>query len=86
MENPFKKVQIQPRKSKINSERASIIAEFVEEINKERIGTRWKPASPRAIAMKVSHLKTNHDLYFLLSKCKKAKSFGACFFGELKLK
>ena len=67
-----------------NSERADIIGQFVDGINRERKNTKWSPITPRAVAIKVGHLKTNADLYYLLSICKQAKSFGACFFGSLK--
>lgn len=77
-------------KKKISSERAEIISQFVDEINKEREGTKWKPVTGRAVAMKVSHLKNNFELYSFLSNCKDYKNrgghFGKCFFGSLKVK
>jgi len=73
-------------KSKINSERASVIDEFVQAINQDREGTKYQPIKPRAIAIKVAHLKLP-DLYYFLSKCKDYKgSFSKCFFGSLKIK
>lgn len=75
---------------KIKSERAWIISQFVEEINKERIGTSFKPLSGRVCAIKLSHLKDNHTLYYFLSTCRDYKnrkgSFSKCFFGSLKIK
>ncbi len=72
-------------KTKIVNERQAIIAEFVERINKERIGTRWKPVTGKGIAMKLSHLKKDDLLYFL-SECKSARcGFGSAFFGSLKI-
>lgn len=77
-------------KTKVRSERADIISQFLVEINKERIGTKYKPLSGRACAMKLAHVKDNHTLYFFLSSCKDAKnrrgSFSKCFFGSLKIK
>lgn len=78
------------QEKKINSERASIISEFVEEINKERIGTKFKKIQPRAVAIKLGHIKNKQDLYYFLSTCKDYKkrngSFSKCFFGALKVK
>ena len=77
-------------KSKITNERQDIIRQFVENINAERIGTKYKPLSPRAIAVKVGHLKDNQTLYYFLSQCntyKKEKgSFSKCFFGALRIR
>ena len=74
--------------SKAKSERASIIQEFVEEINLERKDTKWKAIKPVVVAVKLSHLKTN-ELYPFLSQCRDYKirkgSFSKCFFGCLKL-
>ena len=77
--------------SKANSERATIVQEFVEEINKEREGTKWKLVHGRAIAMKLGHIKKKEDLYVFLSLCRKYKAegkgaFGKYFFGALKAK
>lgn len=76
------------KKSKLN-ERQGILKEFVDEINKERINTKWKPITGRAVAMKTNHIKTK-DLYYLLSICKDGKnrngSFGKVFFGSIKVK
>lgn len=77
-------------KTRIKSERADIIRQFVEEINAERVGTKYKPVSGRAIAMKLSHLKDNGTLYYFLSQCKDYKnrngSFSKYFWGALKVK
>lgn len=71
---------------KITNERQSIIKEFVDEINKERIGTKWKPITAKAVAIKLGMLKSNRELYEFLSECKDYKnrngSFGKRFFGS----
>ena len=85
MENLFAHYNFEQPKTNAQSERADIIRQLVEGINRERIGTQWKPVQPRVVAIKVGHLKTNADLYYLLSICKNAKSFGACFFGSIKV-
>lgn len=75
---------------KIRSERAFVISQFVEEINKERLATKWQPMTGKGVAMKLSHLKDNGTLYFFLSQCKDYKnrhgSFSKYFFGALKAK
>lgn len=77
------------QKTKITNERQFVIKQILEEINKERIGTKYKPMTGRGVAMKVSHIPTK-DLYYLLSICKDSKnrcgSFSKCFFGSLKVK
>lgn len=78
------------KKSRITSERAYILSEFVEEINKERINTKFKPITGRAVAMKLSHIKDKFTLRAFLSDCRDYKnrkgSFSKCFFGSLKCK
>jgi len=81
-----------PEKEKrgITNERQSIVKEFVDEINKERDGTKYKPVTGRGIAMKLSILKSNEELYQFLSECRDYKnrqgSFGKRFFGGYKEK
>lgn len=88
-ENEIKKLDI-VFKNKTLNERQYILSQFLEEINKERMGTKWKKLTGRAVAMKLSHLKDNNTLYYFLSICKDAKnrngSFSKCFFGALKVK
>ncbi len=85
--NLFSKYKIETPK-KINSERAEIVSKFLDEINKERIGTKFKPMTGKRVAMKLAHVPTK-DLYYFLSVCKDSKnrngSFGKCFFGSLKI-
>ena len=75
--------------NQIKSERADVIRQFVEEINRERTGTKYKQLSPKAIAIKLSHLDLG-SLYTFLSLCKDYKNrqgaFGKYFFGALKVK
>ncbi len=72
-------------------ERATIVKEFVDEINNER-GTKMKPLTDRYIAVKLGILKTNQELYEFLSECRRYKledkshSFGKRFFGGFKEK
>ena len=81
--------QIQPilfqvKPSKANSERALIISDFLEKINSERKGTKYKQLEPKAVAIKVSHIPTN-ELRDFYAQCLRSKSgFSKCFFGALK--
>lgn len=71
------------------TERGELIRIMTEAINEERKGTKYKPLTLRAIAVKIGHIETK-DLYYLLSICKAEKlrggSFGKVFFGSIKVK
>lgn len=79
-------------KKPINSERAWVISQFVEELNK-LAGTKYqkdgkwfvvKEVKPSYVAWKLSHLKLV-DVYYFLSECRQSKSgFSKCFYGALK--
>jgi hypothetical protein len=77
------------KETKITNRRQELLKEIIDEINKERIDTKYKPVSPKAIAIKCSHLK-EQDLNYFISICKDYKhkkgSFSKCFFGALKNK
>lgn len=68
---------------KITSERQERIQRFVDRINLERIGTKWKPVTARQINVLISFLKVS-DLYWLFSECERAPSFSKKFFGVLR--
>lgn len=72
------------------TERGELIREIMEAINAERIGTKYKPLTLRAVAVKVGHLKEISELTYMISICKDSKrrcgSFSKCFFGALKVK
>jgi hypothetical protein len=65
--------------------RASLIKEFIDEINKERIGTKYKPVSAKCIAIKLGVFKCNEQLVDFLAECRDFKrangSFSKRFFG-----
>ena len=71
-----------------NNERASIIKEFVDEINLERINTKYKPVKGKRIAIMLSVLKTEFELRQFLSECRDYKnrngSFSRRYFGGFK--
>ena len=74
--------------SKKLSKRAEIIEQFVIEINKERVGSKYPLVTGRMIAIKLSHLKVIDELFYFMSICRDAKrrgdSFSRCFWGKLK--
>lgn len=84
-----------PNENKVNK-RALIIQQFVDEINKERPctfikngkKTRLGLITARAVAIKLSHVKSEFDLLFFLSECKdyrnRTGSFSKRFFGSLR--
>lgn len=73
--------------SNIVNKRQWLIKEFVDELNKERKGTKLKNVTGKMIAIKLSHLN-EFDLSYFLSECRDYKhrkgSFGKMFFGALK--
>lgn len=73
----------QPQQSKITSERQLVLKDILEQINREREGTKWKPLSARGLAIKVSFLSTE-DLKYHHYNCLKAKEYGRLFFGLIK--
>lgn len=76
--------------SKNQSWRTEPIKEITDLINKERVGTKFKPITPKFVAIKTAHLKTNQDFHYLISVGKDSKrrggSFSKVFFGSLKVK
>lgn len=73
---------LQP-KTDFKSQRAEIINEFVVRINEGRVGTKFKPVTPRSVAILINqhpNLKTLQELYDFLGRCKEAKNFGAYFY------
>ena len=93
----FQKYQeLKPNTKKVNK-RGLIIQEFTNEINKERPctykdknGNKKKLGliTPRAVAIKLGHIKNEFDLMYFLSECKDYKnrngSFSKKFFGAMK--
>lgn len=69
--------------------RTDMVQEFVDAINKERLGTKYKKVSFVVIFKKLQHLN-DQDVSYFLSVCKDTKrrsgSFSKHFFGALKVK
>ena len=68
---------------RITSERQELIQRFVDKINLERIGTKFKPVIWRQINGLVAQVKIG-DLYWLFKECERGYSFSKKFFGILK--
>jgi len=85
MQNLFQEYKIKEVKSTITNERADLVRQFLEALNRERLGSPYKPLTARGVAVKVGHIPTQ-DLYYFLKKCQEARSFGECFFYQLKVK
>lgn len=86
MDLPLNYLDIVKRRShplKITSERQELIQSFVDRINRERAGTRFKPVTARQINTLLSFLDTR-DLYWLFRKCEREPSFSKKFFGVLR--
>jgi len=64
-------------------ERQELIQRFVDKINLERIGTKFKPVIWRQINGLVAHVKIS-DLYWFFKECERGDSFSKKFFGILK--
>ena len=83
----FKNFEI--KKSKISNKRQTLIKEFVENLNIEREGTKYKPLTSRVVAIKLGHL-SEFDLEAFLSMAKDYKnrkgSFSKYYWGTLKNK
>ena len=60
--------------------REQLVEEAFFAINKEREGTKFKPVTKRALAIRVNlSCPTSTDVHYLLSLCRKSKSFGKIF-------
>lgn len=71
------------------SERGELLTEILNEINKERVGTKYKPLSIKLLAIKLGHIPTK-DFYRLMSEARdyrnRGKSYGQYVFGAIKVK
>ena len=68
---------------KITSERQELIQRFVDKVNLERVGTKFKPVIWKQINGLVAQVKIG-DLYWLYKECERGDSFSKKFFGILK--
>lgn len=74
-------------KSKFRSERAEILAQFLEELNKG-LEKRKRKYGAAYISMRLSDagVKTPGQLHDFLKVCKRSDNFNRCFFGSIKIK
>jgi len=69
----------------ISNERQLIVKDILEKVNIERLDTKYRPLTPRAIAVKVGHIKTP-DLRDFYYSCLKADcGFSRAFWHSLKV-
>jgi len=68
-----------------NSERAEVIKTFLNRLNTERLGTKYKKLTAKFIAVKLGHLSLQ-DMHYLMKICERGDSFSKVFFGSLKNK
>ncbi len=71
------------KRTKLTSQRQLIIKDCLDRINAERQGTKYKPMTPRTLAIKLGHL-TTEDIKFHHAQCCKVKNYGRLFFGLIK--
>ena len=74
----FGKKQGQPR-----NEREEFLQLCLERINKDRIGTKYKPLSFLALKLKTQYL-SDKDLKWLYFHCEKSDNFSRLFFGLIR--
>lgn len=88
-QKPLKKMQPIERKWKENksgSARAYLISQFLEELNKDRDGVKFKKLAPQFLGFKLSHIKKLEDLRWFWDSCRQEdkltgkKVFNAKFF------
>ncbi len=72
------------KKLRITGERQELIQRFVDVINRERVGTAFKPVSWKQINGLLGHVKRLSDLYWFFKECEQGESFSKKFFGILK--
>ena len=64
-------------------DRTDIIKLFVDRLNAERAGTKYKPLSFVAVQSKLVGIQEIHHLHAFYEDCQKAKSFSKYFYYKL---
>lgn len=72
-----------PAEKNIRCERDEVIQKFVDRLNAARVGTKYPPLKPAAIAVKLSHLSVS-DLWAFYGQCEHARSFSRYFWWAIK--
>lgn len=65
------------------SERAELIGQFLDRLNKDRLGTKFKPLTASRLGFMLCHMSVK-ELYLFLGQCKDAKHFSKYFFWRFK--
>jgi hypothetical protein len=78
------KLDLPPPKLTIVNERQYIIQDIVDRINKERVGTKWKPVTWTQINGLLRN-KKDFQLNLFYCECKKRSEFGKYFFWAVKI-
>lgn len=70
------------------SSRQAIIKMFIDELNNERDGKKYKPLSASFVASQMyrAGLQTDRDFWTFYGYCKEAQNFSACWWYTIKLK
>jgi hypothetical protein len=75
------------KETKITNRRQEVVKEFVDAINLERQGTKYKPVTGKQIAIRLGGLPTR-ELELFLAECNDYRnrngSFGKRFYGGFK--
>lgn len=83
LKNAFHNYQFQWEPSIYRTERAEIVADFVKNINFIRLGTKYKPVTPKQIALRLNmnpKLKSDQEARYLLNECLRKNSFSMFFY------
>ena len=85
------KYKFNEKTTKHRDQRAELIQQFLDEINRERAEEgRFKPQTYKVILLKVKHITSTSDLYAFYKQCLDGKSrygsFSKVFWGALKVK
>lgn len=87
MTNPFQNYTLKKPTTQLN-QRQDLIKMFVDKINAQREGTKYKPVTGKGIAMKLAHVKTQ-ELYWFYRQCEENQGktgFSGAFYAKLKVK
>lgn len=71
-QNPLRgmeKLELPKKLNKSGSARAFLISQFLEELNKDRDGVRFKKLTPQGLGFKLAHIKTMEDLRWFWDEC-----------------
>lgn len=82
-------LSIKKQTTKATGGRGATIELMLAEVNKERLGTKYKPLTPDVFEIRYMSLIPTEDLWAIHQKClthKDEGKYGWCLFGSLKPK